>query len=171
MTQAYQTSPWNQERDVSEVRGHTTERDDQPVRELSMISTKTHTRLLARILHGVEAVEAARLWDMADDEFRKVMLSGGGRGNGWIAPTKSARDVLLDAHFMMSGRLCALLKFLDDIQSQCAQPLDSRLHHTSLTCKAGLARMRQHRAFAATLALAQAERGPAGQGAAGPARA
>ena len=87
------------------------------------------------------------------------MLSGGGPGN---APTKSARDLLPDAHFMMStvlrlgcesnatGRLCALLKFRDDPQSQCAQPLDSRLHH-SPTCKAGLARMRQHRAMAATL--------------------
>ena len=75
---------------------------------------------------------------------------------------RSARDLLPDAHFMMStvlrlgcernatGRLCALLKFSDDPESQCAQPLDSRLHHT-LTCKAGLARMRQHRAVAATL--------------------
>ena len=48
----------------------TTERDDQPVRELSMVSTKTHTRLLAQILHGLEA------------------------GSVWIALTKSARDLL-----------------------------------------------------------------------------
>ena len=100
---------------------------------------------------------------MANDDLRKVMLSGGGPGNGsmWIAPTKSAKD-LLDAHFMMStvlrlgcesnatGRIGALLKFRDDPESQCAQPLDSRLHR-ALTCKAGLARMRQHRATAATL--------------------
>ena len=49
-----------------------------------------------------------------------------------------------------TGRLCALLKFRDDPESQCAQPRDSRLHHT-LTCQAGLARLRQHRATAATL--------------------
>ena len=164
VTQACWTSPWNQERDVAEILGHTTERDVQQVREVSMISTKTHTRLLARMLHGLEALEAARLWEMTDDELRNVMLSGGGPGNGsmWIAPTKSAQDLLPDAHFMMStvltlgcesnetGRLCALLKFRDDVESQCAQPFDSRLHH-ALTCKAGLARMRQQRAIAATL--------------------
>ena len=96
--------------------------------------------------------------------IKEVMLGSGGPGNRsmWVAPTKAARDLLPDAHFMMStvlrlgcesnatGRLCALLKFRDDPESQCAQPLDSRLHH-ALTCKARLARMRQHRATAATL--------------------
>ena len=133
---------------TTEVRGPASERAFQGFNEDT------------RILHGLEAVEAARLWEVADDELRKVMLSGGGPGNGsmWIAPTKSARDLLPNAHFMKStvsrlgcesdatGRLCALLKFRDDPESQCAQPLDSRLHHT-LTCKAGLARMRQHRAI------------------------
>ena len=156
--------PGARERDVTEILDHTTKRDDQPAKELSMVSTKTHTRLLARILRGLEAVEAGRLWEMADDELRKVRLGGGGPGNGsmWTSPMRSARDLLPDAHFMMStvlrlgcernatGRVCALLKFSDDPESQCAQPLDSRLHHT-LTCKAGLARMRQHRAVAATL--------------------
>ena len=136
--------PGARTQNVAEIFGHTTEREDQPVRELSMVSTKTHTRLLARILHGLEAVEAARHREMADDELREVMLSGGVPGNGsmWIAPTTSARDLLPDAHFMMStvlrlgcesnatGRLCALLKFRDDPGSQCAPPLDSRLHHT-----------------------------------------
>ena len=81
---------------MTEILGHTTERENQPVSELSMVSSKRDTR-----------------------------LSSGGPGNGsmWIAPTKSARDLLPDAHFMMStvlrlgcgsnatGRLCALLKF------------------------------------------------------------
>ena len=59
---------------------------------------------------------------MADDELRKVMLSGGGPGNGsmWTAHTKSALDLLPDAHFILStvlrlgcesNRLRALLKF------------------------------------------------------------
>ena len=144
--------------------GHSTERDDQLARELPIVSTKTHTRLLARKLHGLEAVEAARSWEGADDKLQKVMLSSGGPGNGsmWLAPTKSARDLLPGARFMvstvlrrgceskLSGRLCALLKYPDDPESQCAPPLDSRLHHT-LTCKAGLARLRQNREIAATL--------------------
>ena len=92
------------------------------------------------------------------------MLSGGGPGNGsmWIASTKSALDLLLDAHLMMStvlrlgcegnasGGLCALLKFRDDPESHCAQPLDSRLHHT-LTCKTTLKRMHQHTTNTTTL--------------------
>ena len=63
----------------------------------------------------------------------------------WIAPTPDR----LGCDSNATGRLCALLKFRDDPESQCAQPLDSRLH--TLTCKAGLARMRQHRAIATTL--------------------
>ena len=129
-----------------------------------MVSTKTHSRLLARILYGLEALEAAHLWDKADDEVRTVMLSSGGQGNGslWIAPTRSARDLLPDAHFTIStalrlgfesnaqDRQCALLRNREDPESQCGQKLDSRLHHT-LICKAGLASMRPHRAIAATL--------------------
>ena len=98
-------------------------------------------------------VEAARLSEVADDELRKVIQSGGAPGNGsmWIAPTKSARDLLPDAQSMMStvlglgcesdaiGRLCALLELWDDPGSQCAHPLDIRLHHT-LTWTAGPAR-------------------------------
>ena len=87
------------------------------------------------------------------------MLGGGGSGSTWIAPTKPARDLLPDAHFMTStvlrrgsesnaaAGLCALLKFRAD---SGLQSLDSRLHHT-LTCKAGPARVRQHRAIATTL--------------------
>ena len=124
----YQSSPWSQERDVTKILGHTTEHD---------FCNDTHA--LACL-----AVEAARLWEMADDELRKVMPSSGGPGNGsmWIAPTKSAQDLLPGAQFMMStvlklgcesnatGRLCAHLKLRDDPESQCAQPLDSRLQHT-----------------------------------------
>ena len=140
-----------------------TGKDKQPKEELSMVSTKTHTRVLPRLRH-LEVVEAAKLWEEAGVELRKVMLNSGGPGNAamWIAPTRSARDLLPDAHFMMStvlrlgcesnanGRLCALLKYRDDPESQCAQPLGNRLHHT-LTCKAGLARVCQHRSIAATL--------------------
>ena len=50
----------------------------------------------------------------------------------------------------LRAEFCALLKFRDDSESQCAQTLDSRVHHT-LTCKAGLTRMRQHKAIAGTL--------------------
>ena len=164
VTRVYTACPWNQEKPCDDILAHSTERDDQLVREMSMVSTKTHSRLLACILHGLEALEAAHLWNKADDEVRTVMLSSGGPGNGslWIAPTRSARDLLPDAHFTIStalrlgcesnakDRQCALLKYRDDPESQCGQSLDSRLHHT-LTCKAGLARMRQHRAIAATL--------------------
>ena len=49
---------------------------------------------------------ASERWRQRDYgcQLRKVMLSGGGPGNGsmWVAPTKSARDLLPDAHFMMS---------------------------------------------------------------------
>ena len=158
VTRVYAASPRNQEKCCDDIPA------DQPVREMSMVSTKTHSRLLARILHGLEALEASHLWDKADDEVRTVMLSSGGQGNGslWIAPTRSARDLLPDAHFSIStalrlgcesnakGRMCALLRDREDPESQCGQKLDTRLHHT-LTCKAGLARMRQHRAVAATL--------------------
>ena len=74
--------PWNQEKCCDDILAHSTERDDKPVREMSMVSTKTHSTLLARILHGLEALEAAHLWDKADDEVRTVMLSSGGQGNG-----------------------------------------------------------------------------------------
>ena len=64
-------------------------------------STWSRPRRIRRILHGLEAVEAAHLWDQADDEVRTVMLGSGGQGDGslWIAPTRSARDLLPDAHF------------------------------------------------------------------------
>ena len=97
------------------------------------------------------------LWEKTDEELRKVILSSVGPSNGamWIIPTRSVSDLLLGAHFMtlsilslacvsnITGRPCALLKFGDDLASQCAQPMDCRLHH-ALTYKAGLARMRQH---------------------------
>ena len=114
------SSPWHQRKDVAGILYHSTERDDQQARELPMVSTKTHTRLLARLLHGLEAVEAARSREEVDGELRKVMLSSGGPGSGsmWIEPTRSERDLLRDAHFMMStcegntnGRLCAILKY------------------------------------------------------------
>ena len=120
------------------------------------MTTKTHSRLLPRILHGLEVIEAGALWEGVDGELQKVMLSSGGPRNGalWIMPTRSARDLLPDAHFMMApigfvsnitGRRGALLKYRDDPESQCEQPMNSRLHHM-LTCKAGLAHKRQHRA-------------------------
>ena len=86
------------------------------------------------------------------------MLNGGGLGNGsmWIAPTKSARDLLLqEAHFMMStvlrlgcesnstGRLCALLKFRDD-HARRRLTEDSTIHSHA---KLDFARTRQHKAF------------------------
>ena len=71
VTQVYVSSPWHWEKDVAGILGHSTEKDDQPVRELAMISTKAHTRMLARTLHGLKAVEATRLWEHAGHAQRR----------------------------------------------------------------------------------------------------
>ena len=57
VTQVYQTSPRHQEKDVAGTLGHTTEKDDRPVRELSIVSTKTHLP---------ENCMASKLWRQRD---------------------------------------------------------------------------------------------------------
>ena len=76
---------------------------------------QTHKRLLARILHGLEAVEAARLWETPDDELRKVMLIGGRPGdwsNSVMTLSHNVHNRLIagsttHSHAMLYWHVCA----------------------------------------------------------------
>ena len=99
-----------------------------------MDSTKTHALACSRTA-WFRSGGGSEKREEADFEFREVG-----------ARLAAGRSLHVDG--VEAGS--AILKYRDDPESQCAQPHDGRLHYT-LTCKAGMARMRQHRASAATL--------------------
>eukprot|EP00973_Karenia_brevis_P075782 10528619-Karenia_brevis.AAC.1 len=66
---------------------------------------KTSRRMLSRIFKHLDALTATRLWGSAEDEYKTVMLSAGGQGNGstWIMLPSGPSEWMPDSHFIVAS--------------------------------------------------------------------
>jgi hypothetical protein len=129
-------------------------------------------RVLGRIMKGVDAMSATRLWERLPKQRREAMLSAGGPGAGGLWSTVPVRPPLqfTSAQWTMAAqrRLGACRKPCGAQTCQlpaagsgggggsgdvCGAVLDGALIHAAL-CGAGPMRMRGHRAIASTLRAA-----------------
>ncbi|CAK0877910.1 unnamed protein product, partial [Prorocentrum cordatum] len=139
-----------------------------PSGPLGGLPARAPRRFASRIFRHLEALEATRLWGSLGAERREGLLSSGGPGAGalWLqmpaqpadyfptaatAPFRAATLRRLGALSSPPGATCRIKRRGGDCEDICGQQLDRTLRHPQL-CKQGPARMRPHRALAATLA-------------------
>ena len=103
------TCRWSKDRSAEELM-QTKHMDDAmtPAREENPADA-TSRKVLGRIWRGLEAIEAAKLWQKLDEHDRNVWYDGGGQGAGSIwcaaqhgASTPQAPVWFADAHFALA---------------------------------------------------------------------
>ena len=133
----------------------------------SNVQVGSGTKVHARIMRGVEALQATYLHSSLSPYRRTVMLSCGGGGAGKFWSTLPGRpDHFMDnLHFRTAlcmrlgliavpeGAVCQIptASAAGEGRSECLSSLEPDIQHPFL-CKAGPARLRPHRSLAETLA-------------------
>ena len=163
--QRYNDSPWAADLSIEELftmPGSRHFQEDEAQCQEAPIAAPRH-KLHSRIMRGIEALAAARLWEGFSEHRRECLLSSGGpkAGSFWQVTPDSSKCFMDNAHWRTAvrqrlgvltapdGAMCHLPKG-DDQDEKCGHSLDADLHHP-LLCKVGPARMRPHRAVASAL--------------------
>ena len=97
---AYENSAWHMDLHVDEVMQPTDSDPEAKHWQIEGIGNMRRVKYLSRLLRGVDALDAARLWEESDRKRRTALLSAGGPGTGtiWQIPPRE-HELFENAHF------------------------------------------------------------------------
>ena len=161
--QLYVSTPWNEDTPAEQVMKDHEADAGARFWQAEGIGNMRRVKYLSRMLKGLDALQAARLWSDSGDYKRAALLSAGGPGAGtiWQLPARG-NEMFENAHFRagMAIRLCAVniesgmhchyQRTSDDVHCACEKHVDKRGLHAEL-CGIGPVRQRTHKALARTL--------------------
>ena len=164
----YGAGPWSADTPIDQLGGLSLQPPSTPESVAQGgLAARLPRRYASRIFRHLEGLTATRLWAAMPRHRQESMLSSGGPGAGsvWLQMPRTAKECFPSGHFRLAslrrlgalsapvGTTCAIPSRAaeHDEPDLCGHVLDPSLQRPVL-CNQGPARMRPHRALAATLA-------------------